>query len=222
MLKHFFITLLILGSFIQPGITQTTETVTVARVKYEGGGDWYSNPTSLPNLLEQLEQRVHINTPLEESVVPPSDPNIFNYPFLYMNGHGTVRFSTQDIQTLRTYFERGGFLWADDNYGMDESFRREIGRVLPDSPLIELPDNHPVYKQYYLFNDGLPKVHEHAGGPPKLFGIYHKGRLVVLYSFNTDIGDGIEDEGVHPEDSAEIRERAMQMAINIALYALSN
>lgn len=199
-----------------------THMMTVARLKYSGGGDWYSNPTSLPNLLEELNNRIHLQTPVEEAVVPPSDKNLFLYPILYMNGHGTVRFSPQDVENLREYFDRGGFLWADDNYGMDESFRKEIRRVLPDSTLVELPDDHPVYSMYYQFENGLPKVHEHAGGPPHLYGMYHKGRLAVIYTFNTDIGDGLEDEGVHPDDSPQIREKAMQMAINLVLYALSN
>ncbi|MGI6458126.1 MAG: DUF4159 domain-containing protein [bacterium] len=201
---------------------QTPGEFTIARLKYSGGGDWYENRTSLPNLLQELRTRLQINTAPDQSVITPSDSNIFNYPLLYMNGHGTVRFSERDIQNLREYFRRGGMLWADDNYGMDESFRREIARVFPDHPLVEIPHDHPIFFMYYQFDNGLPKIHEHAGGPPHLFGIFLDGRLAVIYTFNTDIGDGMESEGVHKEDSPETRELAMQMGINIAIYAMSN
>ncbi len=195
---------------------------TIARLHYAGGGDWYSNPTSLPNLLRELGSRIHLETAREESTVKPSDPNIFSYPLLYMNGHGTVRFSDTDVANLREFFRRGGVLWADDNYGMDESFRREITKVFPDRSLVKLPFDHPIYSIYYTFEQGIPKIHEHDGGPPHLYGIYANGRVAVLYSFNTDIGDGLESEGVHPKDTPQIREQAMRMAINIVLYVLSS
>jgi len=202
--------------------------IKIARLKYAGGGDWYGNPTSLPNLMLELKRRLHLHTAdnnqtaPEEAVVAPMDPELFSYPLIYMNGHGTVKFSDADAQRLREYLQRGGFLWADDNYGMDESFRKEIAKVLPDNPLTELPNDHPVYSIYYRFDNGLPKIHEHAGGPPHLLGIYLDGRLVVLYTFNTDIGDGMESEGVHPDDSPEIREQAMRMGVNIVLMVLSS
>ncbi len=195
---------------------------TLARLHYEGGGDWYSNPTSLPNLLNELRERLNINAALEEVEVKPSSEDLMQYPISYMNGHGTVRFSAADVQNLRTYFDRGGFLWADDNYGMDESFRKEIAKVFPEEPLRAIPHDHPVFSIYYKFPNGLPKIHEHDGGAPMLYGIFHEGRIAVLYTFNTDIGDGLESEGVHPEDSPDVRETAMKMAINIILYAMSN
>lgn len=201
---------------------QNDGALTIARLKYGGGGDWYSNPTSLPNLLRELKTRLNLQTTVEEAVVSPSDPALFSSPLLYMNGHGTVLFSNQDVRQLQTYFERGGFLWADDNYGMDQSFRREIAKIFPNTPLVEIPYDHPVFSIYYPFEQGLPKIHEHDGGPPHLLGIFHEGRLVILYTFNTDIGDGLESEGVHPEDSPQVRESAMKMAVNIVLYALSN
>ncbi|MBD3265197.1 DUF4159 domain-containing protein [bacterium] len=217
---------LILATFflllIHPTQAQTPNAFTIARLKYSGGGDWYSNPTSLPNLLAQLQERLGMETTKEEAIVTPSDPDLYSYPFLYMNGHGTVRFSSKHVDMLKDYFNRGGFLWADDNYGMDKSFRREIAKVFPDSPLIEIPYDHPVFSIYYNFENGLPKIHEHDGGPPHLLGIIKDGRIAVLYTFNTDIGDGLESEGVHPKDSPQIREQAMKMAINIVLYALSN
>ena len=214
--------LLALVSLTLVGAGPRADQFTIARLKYGGGGDWYSNPTSLPNLLEQLRERLNLDTSLEEAVVTPQDVDLFSYPVVYMNGHGTVLFSDEDVSTLRDYLQRGGFLWADDNYGMDESFRKEIARVFPDSPLVELSFDHPVYSIDYPFKNGPPKIHEHDGGPPHLYGIYHQGRLVVIYTFNTDIGDGLESEGVHPKDPPEIREQAMRMAINIVLFALSN
>ncbi len=222
MFKRFLLLNLLLCLFISSVLAQSSSQFTIARLKYSGGGDWYSNPTSLPNLLRELRERINLETDKEESVIPPSDSNLFFYPLLYMNGHGTVRFSEEDVKNLREYFERGGVLWADDNYGMDESFRKEIAKVFPDQPLIELPHDHPVYSMYYTFEKGLPKIHEHDGGPPHLYGIYLDERIVVLYTFNTDIGDGLESEGVHPKDSAETREQAMRMAINIVLYVLSS
>lgn len=212
----------LLATIAAPVLAQGTDAMAIARLKYEGGGDWYGNPTSLPNLMAALRERIGMNMAREDAAVSPSDTNLFEYPLVYMNGHGTVRFSAADVENLREYFERGGFLWADDNYGMDESFRKEIAKVFPDSPLVEIPHDHPVFSQYYEFERGLPKIHEHDGGPPVLYGIFSNGRLAVLYTFNTDIGDGLESEGVHPQDTPEVREQAMKMAINIVLFALSN
>ncbi len=196
--------------------------ITMGRLKYGGGGDWYSNPTSLPNLLRELRNRLHLNTTKEEGVVSPLDSELFQYPLIYMTGHGTVRFTNEEAERLREYFRRGGVLWADDNFGMDKSFVVEMQKMLPDHPLQEIPFDHPIYSTYYIFDNGLPKIHEHYGGPPHLYGIYLNGRLSVLCTFNTDIGDGIESEGVHPQDSPAIREEAMKMAINIVLFILSS
>jgi hypothetical protein len=220
-MKRFFFWVLILGLFAPFARAQSSLQFTIARLKYAGGGDWYSNATSLPNLLRELRTRVHMETDREESIVEPSDPNLFSFPLVYMNGHGTVRFSEADVVSLREYVRRGGVLWADDNYGMDESFRKELLRVLPDHSLVELSFDHPIYSIYYTFDNGCPKIHEHDGGPARLYGIYLDGRIAVLYTFNTDIGDGLESEGVHPEDSLEIREQAMRMAINIVLFVLA-
>ena len=210
------------GSRCRLADAQKLGSFVMARLKYGGGGDWYGNPTSLPNLMAQLRQRLGMESAAEEAVVTPSDPNLFQYPLVYMNGHGTVRFTDTDVQVLREYIRRGGMIWADDNFGMDESFRKEIAKVFPGDALVEIPFDHPVFSMYYAFANGLPKIHEHYGGPPHLLGIFSEGRLSMLYTFNTDIGDGLESEGVHPQDSAEVREQAMQMAINIILYVLSN
>lgn len=193
---------------------------TIARVKYSGGGDWYSDPTSLPHLLEQLQERIGMRTAQDEAEISLSDPELFSYPMLYLTGHGVVDFSDAEIARLREYVSRGGFLWADDNYGLDESFRQQMQRAFPDNPLTPLPHEHPVFDAYYEFENGLPKIHQHDGQPPVLYGIYIEGRLAVLYSYESDIGDGIEREGVHPQDPPEVREQAMKMAINIVLFAL--
>ena len=194
---------------------------TIGRIQYDGGGDWYSDPSSLPNLLKAVRDRLGLHVSAEESVVKPSDQTLYDHPFLYLTGHGNISFSPAEVKMLRAYFERGGFLWADDNYGMDESFRREIAKVFPDSPLVELPFSHPIYHTYYPFQHGLPKIHEHDGGPPHGYGIFLNGRLAVFYSFNTDIGDGLESEGVH-DDPPQLREEALKMALNIVLFSLNN
>ena len=193
---------------------------TIARLKYDGGGDWYGNPSSLPNLARALRDRTTVPVDRDDEVrVSILDPDFFNYPFAFMNGHGTVRFSDTEAARLRQYLLSGGFLFADDNYGMDESFRREMARVFPDRPLVEVPFRHPIYHSYYELPAGPPKVHEHDGKPPQGFGIFDGDRLVVFYTYQSDIGDGIEDAEVH-KDPPEIREQAMQMAINTVVYAL--
>ena len=195
--------------------------VRLARLHYGGGGDWYANPTSLPNLARALEERLGMEVELAEGRAEALDDELFDYPFLHMTGHGNVRFSQEEAERLRWYLVHGGFLFADDNYGMDESFRREIRKVFPEAELVELPYTHEIYHAVYDFPEGLPKIHEHHGGPPHGFGIFHEGRLVVFYSFNTDIGEGLEDAGVH-DDPPEKREAAARMAVNTVAYALTH
>ncbi|HEC78552.1 MAG TPA: DUF4159 domain-containing protein [candidate division WOR-3 bacterium] len=194
---------------------------TIARVKYSGGGDWYSDPSSLPNLLREIRERTSIRTPLKEDIVEISDPDLFKYPYLYLTGHGNIHFSDKELKILRSYFAAGGFLHADDNYGMDSSFRREIKKVFPDSPLVELPLDHPIYHSFYDFPDGLPKIHEHDGKPAQGFGIFYEGRLVVFYTYQCDLGDGWENPEVH-NDPPEKREAAFRMGINIVVYSLTH
>jgi len=192
----------------------------IARLHYDGGGDWYSNPSSMPNWMRGIQQRTGLPTVFDEVQIRPTDDALFSYPIAYMNGHGNVSFSDDDVQALRRYLAAGGFLWADDNYGMDKSFRREIKKVFPDRELFELPNDHPIYRAFYNL-PGLPKIHEHDGLPPQLFGIVDNGRLVVIYSYQSDIGDGLEDPEVH-KDPPEKRELAMRMAVNIMTYALTH
>jgi hypothetical protein len=193
---------------------------TIGRLKYGGGGDWYSNPSSLPNLLEALNQRTSVNAAPREEYVEITDPKLFEYPYLYMNGHGNVRFTEEEVKILKTFFASGGFLHADDNYGMDSSFRKEIKKVFPDSPLVELPFDHDIYHSFYDFPEGLPKIHEHDGKPPQGFGIFLDNRLAVFYTYECDLGDGWEDPDVH-NDPPEKREAALKMGINIIMYYLT-
>jgi hypothetical protein len=192
----------------------------IARLKYGGGGDWYGDQGSVRNLLAGLKSRAGVPTGTADApVVTPTDEALFNYPMLFMAGHGNVKFTPAEVERLHRYLTAGGFLWCDDDYGISDSFRREMKRVLPESEMVELPFDHPVFHQLYEFPRGLPKIHEHDGGPARAFGIYDDGRLVVLFTFDTDLGDGLEDEGVHP-DPPEKREQAMKMGVNIALFAL--
>lgn len=195
------------------------DSLTIARLQYEGGGDWYANPSSLPNLLSAVRERTGIPTARREVSVRPLDPALRDYPYLYMTGHGDVRFSPPERAALRDYLLSGGFLHADDNYGLDESFREEMREIFPDAELTEIPPDHPVFHALYDFPEGLPKIHEHDGRPPQAFGIFQEGRLVVFYSYESDLGDGWEDEDVH-EDPPPTREQALRMGVNLFLYVL--
>ena len=194
---------------------------TIAQLKYRGGGDWYANPTALPNLLAGIASRTDLEAAKRPAAVAPDDDELFLYPMIHMTGHGRVAFSDEEAAALRRYFERGGFLWADDNYGMDRHFRAQLDRVLPGAALVELPFDHEIYHSFYEFPEGLPKIHEHDGGPPHGYGVFLDGRMVVFYSFNTDIGDGLEDGEVH-NDPPDKRDAALRMGINIVVYALSH
>ncbi len=194
--------------------------LTVARLEYGGGGDWYANPSSLPNLLRAIRERTGIPVAEREAVVTPMDPSLNDHPFLHMTGHGNVVFTPQERQRLRSYLEGGGFLHADDNYGMDEAFRREMALLFPDREMVELPPDHPVYHAVYEFPEGLPKIHEHDGHPPQGFGIFQEGRLVVFYSYETDLGNGWEDAEVHG-NPPEKHEEALRMGVNLFVFALS-
>ena len=195
---------------------------TVARLKYTGGGDWYSDESSLKNLLRTLRTGGDVRVVQDhEAVVTASDPNLWNYPMIFMTGHGNVKLSDDEIRSLRRYLDLGGFLWADDNFGMDKSFRALMLRVYPETPLVELPFSHPVFRSPNPFPSGAPKVHEHDGGPPRVFAIVSGGRMTVLYTFDTDIGNGIEDAGIYDDPPAK-RDAAMRFAVNIASYVVTH
>lgn len=191
----------------------------IARLHYSGGGDWYANQSSLPNLLVELQRRTGVVTTEREAVVTLDDERLFNYPMLYITGHGIVRPIESDLARLREWLDAGGFLWVDDNYGLDASFRETMSRLYPDLELVALDGDHPIYSAYYDLS-GLPKVHEHDGLPAQGFALFDGGRMKVFYSFSSDIGDGLEDPSVHG-DSAGVREAAMRMAINICYFALT-
>ncbi|MBD1396272.1 DUF4159 domain-containing protein [Pontibacter sp. JH31] len=192
----------------------------IAKLKYSGGGDWYANKTSLPNLIRFCNQNLNMNIAPEEAVVEVGSPELFSYPFVHMTGHGNVVFSDAEAQNLRNYLISGGFLHIDDNYGLDQYIRKEMKKVFPEYELVELPFDHPIYRQKYTFKNGLPKIHEHDNKPPQGFGIIHKGRLVCFYSYETDLGNGWEDTEVH-NDPENKRQEALQMGANILAYALT-
>jgi Domain of unknown function (DUF4159) len=193
--------------------------MTIGRLHYDGGGDWYANPSSLPNLLTALRTRTALRVAPEEKVVTLQDDDLWNVPYIYMTGHGNVHWSDEDLRTLRRYLEQGGFLHADDNYGMDSSIRRELARLFPDHPLVEVPLDHPIYHLVYDFPKGIPKIHFHDGKPAQGFGIFLDGRLVVYYSYQSDLGDGWEDPEVHHDPPAK-REAALRMGVNLFAYAV--
>ncbi len=195
-------------------------TMTIGRLHYDGGGDWYANPSSLPNLLAAIAERTGLRVSARERVVQLTDDEIWTVPYLHMTGHGNVRFSDAELATLRRWVLQGGFLHASDNYGMDESFRREMARLLPDHPLVEVPLDHPIYHVVYDLPKGLPKIHEHDGKPAQGFGIFLDGRLAVFYDYQCDLGDGWEDLEVH-KDPPEKHEAALRMGVNLFTYATS-
>ncbi|HET6837558.1 MAG TPA: DUF4159 domain-containing protein [Gemmatimonadales bacterium] len=193
--------------------------LTIGRLHYEGGGDWYANPSSLPNLLAAVKKRTTLRVATSEKVVTLSDDELWTVPYLYMTGHGNVHWSERDLATLRRFLQQGGFLHADDNYGMDTSIRRELARLFPGEPLVQVPLDHPIYHLVYEFPRGLPKIHAHDDKPAQGFGIFLDGRLVVYYSYQADLGDGWEDPQVH-NDPPDKREAALRMGVNLFAYAV--
>ena len=197
-----------------------SQAFSIARIHYNGGGDWYGDPSSLPNLLEYVEKNTSIIVETDEYQMKLTNPELFNHSFIYITGHGNIRFSEDEIIILRDYLIKGGFLHADDNYGMDASFRREMKRVFPSKEWVELPHGHSIYNSYFSFPNGLPKIHEHNGKPPQGLGLFEKDRLIVFYSYESDLGDGWEDSNVH-NNPFEIRESALKMGINIIWFSLT-
>lgn len=208
------------SSLADPPAVSSDTAIVLARLQYEGGGDWYSGPSMLPNLAAAVRERTGVPVADREAAVSPMDPQLRSHPFLFMTGHGNVRLSPEERTALREHLLGGGFLHADDNYGLDESFRREIRLLFPDRELVELPPTHPIFRAPYVFPEGLPKIHEHDGNRPQAFGVFNGGRLMVLYTYETDLGNGWEDEGIH-EATPEGREAALRMGVNIVLHALA-
>ena len=193
----------------------------IALLKYGGGGDWYVNPTSLPNLIAFCNTHLHTKIDSKPAIVEPGSSELFNYPFCHMTGHGNVVFTKAERINLRKYLKSGGFLHIDDNYGMSPYIRREIKKLFPNHHLTELPDNHPIFSSYYTFKKGLPKIHEHDGLPAQAFGITIKGRLVLLFTYESDLGDGWEDQAVH-KDPESVRLKALRMGANIIKYVFEH
>ncbi len=192
----------------------------IAKLKYQGGGDWYANKTALPNLIEFCNQQLNMNLAAEEDVVEVGSQEIFYYPYIYMTGHGNVVFSDQQAENLRNYLIAGGFLHIDDNYGMDPFVRLEMKKVFPALDFVELPFDHPIYRQKFTFKNGLPKIHEHDGKPPQGLGILYQGRLLCFYSYESDLGNGWEDQSVHNDPEA-VRQQALKMGANILSFCFT-
>ncbi len=220
MIRSLLATLIVLLALPLPSAhSQDAHTVQIARIKYGGGGDWYSDDQSLVELLKYTRSQTLIDVAPREEVVELGSDKVFTYPYLYLTGHGNVRFTSGEAQRLRRYLEGGGFLHVDDNYGLDRHIRREMKKVFPEQEFVELPFSHAIFHTHFKFPNGLPKVHEHDGKAPQGFGLFHEGRLVVFYSYESDLGDGWEPEAVHnvPEDK---RLSALRMGVNILAYAM--
>jgi hypothetical protein len=209
------ITVVIASSF------QTDYSIKIAKLKYDGGGDWYGNRTALPNLAKFCNENLKTSINPQDEVVEAGSAEIFNYPYVYMTGHGNVLFNAKDAANMRKYLLAGGFLHIDDNYGLDKYIRPEMKKIFPELDFVELPFNHPIYNQRYNFPKGLPKIHEHNGKPAQGFGLIYKGRLVCFYDYECDLGNGWEDAGIY-DDSQEKRTQALQMGANILQYCFSN
>ncbi|MEW6702264.1 MAG: DUF4159 domain-containing protein [Bacteroidota bacterium] len=217
-LGKIFLAAIFLASSLFP---QNENGFKIARLKYNGGGDWYNDPSAEVNLLKFVAQNTNIKTKPVYEFVDLSDGNIFAYPFLFMTGHGNIVFSDAEAKKLRTYLENGGFLYVDDDYGLDKAFRREIKKVFPDKDLIEIPFNYGLYNCMFDFTSGPPKTHEHNNNPPRGYGIFVNGRLSVYYTFESNPSDGWVDPEVH-KDPPEKREEALKFGTNIVVWALMN
>ncbi|MXV51647.1 DUF4159 domain-containing protein [Pedobacter sp. HMF7647] len=214
--KYFFLTSLIgvlICSFAPPSYK-------MAKLKYNGGGDWYGDRTALPNLIEFCNRNLHTNFEKDDAIVEVGSPDLFNYPFVFLTGHGNIQFSDQEAKNLREYLTGGGFIHIDDNYGLDKFIRPQMKKVFPELNFIELPINHPIYSQKFKLN-GLPKVHEHDGKRPQGFALIYKGRVVCFYTYECDLGNGWEDQGTYAGDSPQIHEAALKMGANLVQYALT-
>jgi hypothetical protein len=213
--KHIDVAFLLLG-MVAP-LANQAQPLKLAKLKYNGGGDWYANKTALPNLIKFCNQNLNVNLAPEDDIVEASSPDIFNYPYCYMTGHGNVVFSVEEAVNLRKYLMGGGFLHIDDNYGMDKFVRLELKKVFPELELIELPYTHMVYHQKFDFTKGLPKIHEHDGKPAQGLGLIYEGRLVVYYSYESDLGNGWEDARIHNDPESK-RQEALRMGANLIAY----
>lgn len=219
-MKKNLIIIIICLIYSMPVVATDFDRLVVPRLKYSGGGDWYVGPTSMPNLMKQVEKRLELPVNSENISVSISDPELFRYPMLYLTGHGQILFNDKEVMILLNYLDNGGFLWVNDSYGIDKYIRREVRKLYPDREFELLPSEHPIYNMVYELEDGLPKIHEHDNRPPEGYGLFDKGRMKIFYTYESDIGDGLEDVGIHRVDTPEIREKAMKMALNIFAWAM--
>lgn len=217
-LKFTFI--LCLQLIIVNGVSAQENSIKLAKLEYNGGGDWYSNKTALPNLAAFCNENLNTQIEVQDAVVQVGSPQLFEYAYVYMTGHGNVDFSADEAENLRNYLTSGGFLHIDDNYGLDAYVRLEMKKVFPELEFIELPFDHPVYNQKFRFENGLPKIHEHDGKPPQGFGLIYEGKLVCYYSYESDLGNGWENQEVH-NDPEEVRIKALRMGANLISYAFT-
>ena len=213
-MKKIFYLLVLLFSF-------SSYSQEIALLKYNGGGDWYANPTSLPNLIKYCNSSINTQIKPKPATVEPSSPDLFSYPLVHMTGHGNVVFNENEVSNLNNYLSAGGFLHIDDNYGMDQYVRKEIKKIFPNNDLVEIPANHLIFQKPNSFPNGLPKIHEHDGKRPQAFGIFLEDKLVLLYTYECDLGDGWEDAEVN-NDPKEVREKALKMGANIVNYIFNN
>ncbi len=212
-MKHFFYFIILFSSslFAQE----------IALVKYSGGGDWYANPTSLPNLIKFCNSTINTRIKQKPATVETSSPDLLSYPYIHLTGHGNVVFNETEVSNLRNYLLAGGFLHIDDNYGMDQYIKKEIKKIFPNTNLVEIPATHPIFQKPFTFPNGLPKIHEHDGKRPQAFGIFIENKLVLLYTYESDLGDGWEDPEVN-NDPKEVRDKALKMGANIINYIFNN
>ncbi|MAQ31417.1 MAG: hypothetical protein CMD26_01600 [Flavobacteriales bacterium] len=213
-------TLILIVILILSNIGFSQNSYQLAVLKYKGGGDWYANPSSLKNLANFCNTHLNTNIQSDYAIIEADSPNLFDYPFIHMTGHGNVLFSQSEAENLRNYLTGGGFLHIDDNYGMNKYIRLEIKKIFPDLDFIEIPHNHYIYNNIYNFENGLPKIHEHDNNPPQGLALIYNGRIVCFYSYESDLGDGWEDSNVH-NDPAHIRQEALKMGANIIAYAMN-
>ncbi len=213
--------LLLLTLPFQPQGLSRSEQFTIAQIQYGGGGDWYGDATVIRNWLQFLRARTDIDAAEDRAIIKLTEHTLYQYPMLYLVGHGNILFTESEVEALRDYLMQGGFLFVNDDYGLDESYRREMQRIFPEQTLQPIPNEHPIYNCFYEL-PGLPKIHEHDSKPAQGFGLFHDGRMVVYYVYSADIGDGLEDADVHPEDTPVVRELAAKMAVNIAVYVLTH
>ena len=211
---------LIIITLLLSSFSAYTQQIKIAKLKYNGGGDWYANKTALPNLIDFCEQELNLPMDHKDYVVEVGSKELYQYPYVYLTGHGNIVFSDQEAENLRNYLISGGFLHIDDNYGLDQFIRLEMKKVFPEKEFVEIPFDHPIYHQKFKFEDGLPKIHEHDGKPAQGFGIVYQGRVLCFYSYESDLGNGWEDQSIH-KDPQEVRLKALKMGANIISFAFT-